>query len=115
MPSVDAFSAKELSDTIINHSDITWEDLSKGDILSIVTLPSTVTAKVVDVQLTEDWDSYGDAVGSGYVVFELGDGDSVKNFKIEGYQSSYSGWTWRESYITEVSPSPKTVVIWEAI
>lgn len=115
MPNVNLFNITVLREAIRDHSDIDWEELVIGDVLNIVSLPIGWSATVIDAATEYNYDSYGDSTSSGHVVFELTDGSTTKNFKIEGYSSSYDGWTWHENYITEVSASPKLVTIWEAI
>jgi hypothetical protein len=96
-------------------SDITWEDVYANEALRIVGMPADATVVAIAAEAESDWDSYGDAVGTGFVVFAITYGGITKNFKVDGDQDSYSGWTWNERNIAEVNQIPKVVTVWESI
>jgi len=115
----DAFNVSYLRDSALSFS-ADWESFSTGeDITAEVvmdgTLPVGTTVSVVATDADYDVDSYGDSVGTGYVVFSISTAEQSKNFKIEGSNSSYGGWDWDRWSLTEVAGTPRTVTIWESV
>lgn len=110
---VDPFNQAQLR-LALSRSNVIWEDLEVGESFAIDGVPPEVEVKVIATDSETDWDSYGDAVGTGYVVFEVSDdAGNSKNYKVDGSQSSYSGWEYDEEYALAVSGKPKTVTVWE--
>jgi hypothetical protein len=115
MPSVLDFTNVAAMRTALSASYICWEALDAGDSFTIPGLDGPVTASVVAAETQSDYDSYGDAAGSGFVVFQITEDPRGKTatYKIEGTQSSYGGWDWDEECTVKVNAVPKTITLWE--
>lgn len=60
---------------------------------------------------TPERDSYGDATGPTYMIFEVGYGTAKNYYKVDGYYSSYDGYSW-DGPFTQVTKKTKTVTEW---
>lgn len=99
----------------VGDSNIRWEGLSPGETFQIVSMPANAMVVVVAAETESEWDSYGDPIGNGFVVFSVTYNGETRHYKVQGSKSSYDGWDWGESYLTQVSETPKVVTVWESI
>lgn len=112
--SINPFNLIELRNAL-TASNFSWEYIDVDNILNIEGLPAGATAKAIAAETNDEYDSYGEASGYGYVVFQIEYEGIVKTYKVDGNMTSYSGWSWNEEYVTEVSGQPKIVAIWESV
>jgi hypothetical protein len=115
----DALDVGYLRDSALDF-DASWQDFSTGedrtnDVVLEGAMPEGTVITVVANDTDYDVDSYGDSVGTGYVVFSVSLNGESKNFKLEGSNSSYGDWEWDRWSLIEVSGSPRTVTVWKAV
>lgn len=109
---IDITNVNQVRDWLGN-GGVCWEALEVGDTFYIPGISENTTVSVLSAETESNYDSYGDATGSGIVVFQLFDGIKTATYKVEGSQSSYGGWDWDEQYTVKVNAVPKTVTVWE--
>jgi hypothetical protein len=78
-------------------------------------IPEDWVFKIVEVEDSCDYDSYGNShTDSAHVIISVTDSEgNTANYRLPGGYSSYEGWSWELDKLTRVTRQQRIITSWD--